>query len=881
MADDVAVADQTEDPETEEQGEAFDPAAMPLGTFAAFPVSDEKEWLPYLEDQDPGEDTLTQVQSNAIDAMVKAVAQCQPTARRLEVQAAWRKELMDRGFHDLKPTDNYGWEISGSDSKNKFGPYGSSVVKGHYATNVIGAHNDILVSALTRDIPRTQVFPTKPGDGGCQTAADAGNKYKHFIAHDNDYPERMSEVARFFCTDGRSTGYMAPWADAQNWGFEDDTPEVVPETEGAADETNAALDDTNSEPGDTEGEAEAQPAAAPAAKPKRPRIRSLLKIYGVLSDKCPIMAKDQRAMPWRQIADEWDIAVTKATFPWVADEITGGGMSIAEVALDRVARCTINLALQRTTGDSIMRDCTVTFTWLRPEMYMDESCPKALRGWFWKTFPKGFLAVHAGNQLAFARNESMDEVLVTMHSRSGNGQNRRSMTEAFVNPQLRLNNWVDYIDEVFRKTTPRVGLRSDVWNVDAMRSSSVRVGVYEPFMLPPGEDANQTVVPFPMPGHQPSLPDFIKYFASELAELLTGASSTLTAADSDDPETLGQSRMKNGNAMGRLGESWRAMDGGAAKLTELGIRWAARVQPETAAVDSILPGEGRLSVKIADLQGGDIVCYPEADANFPETWAEREARWTEIFSAAGTGNQFAIELMNDPRNAALFKQFMPEGTVIPGADAVEKQQGEFEVLLKGAPMPNPKKALLEAVLQKGASTIRQLQMQQEQQPDQPLPELEQAQQMMQQAQQMLQGMPDEVSSVPVRADGSENDAVEALVCLGMINSPEGRRLSVSKKPDDVNAWKNLMMHWQEHDASAKQQEQKNQKPLVPKVSATVAVDKLAPAAQATALQEMGLPVQAGDVEQPLAPHEVIRETEGVNPQGVPTKEKISMSGKQL
>lgn len=867
MAMDAEVVDQHEGEEKEKKKDEFDPASMPLGTFAAFPVSDEKEWLPYDEGGDNGEDSLTQEQTNAIDAMVKAVAQCEPTARRLEVQNAWRQELMDRGFHDLRPADNYGWEINGSDTKSRYGPYGSGVIKGHYPTNVIGVHNDILVSALTRDVPRAEIFPAKPDDDGCITAADAANKYKHFIAHDNDFPERAAEIARLMCTDGRVLGYMAPWADAQRWGYEDETPAVVPENEDQG--------------------AEAAPAS------KRPRIRSLLQIFGKLNDKCPIMANDSRKMAWRQISDEWDKAITKATFPWVADKITGGGSGIAEISLDRVARQTINLALQRTTGDSILRDCTVMFSWLRPEMYMDDSCPKEMRSWFWTTFPKGFLAIHAGDTMCLARNESMDEVLVGMHSRSGKGQNRRSMTEAYVNPNLRLNTWVDYIDEVFRKTTPRVGLRSDVWDIDKMRSSSVRVGVYEPFVLPPGEDANMTMVQFPMPTHQPSLPDFIKYFAGELAELLTGASSTLTAADTDDPETLGQSRLKNGNAMGRLSESYKALGGGLAQLTVLGIRWAPRVQPATASVDSILPGKGRLSVKIADLQGGDIVGYTEGDANFPETWEQREARWSEIFSAAGAGNQFAVELMSDPRNAALFKQFMPEGTVIPGADAVEKQRGEFEVLLKTEPMPNPKKALLEAVLTKGASMIRQLQMQQQAQPGapgqqlpgQPAPasaELKQAQDMMQQAQQMLQGMPDQVSSVPVRADGSENDAVEALVCLGMINSPEGRRLSVAKKPEDKAAWANLMLHWNEHTASAKQQETKNQKPLVPKVSATVAVDKLAPAAQATALQEMGLPITGPqDVEQPLEPHEVTRKTTGVSPTGAPTEETISMSGKDL
>jgi len=865
MAEELLDPPVTEDEnETTEPQEEFDPASMPLGTFAAFPVSDQKEWLPFLKDitGDDDEDTLTLEQTNAVNAMVEQVALCQPTARRLEVQNAWRQEMMDRGFHNLKPADNYGWEIDGSDSKSKFGPYGSAVVKGHYPTSVIGAHNDILVSALTRDVPRTQIFPGQPGNGGSITAADGANKYKHFIAHDNDYPERCAEIARFFCTDGRALGYMAPWADAQQWGFEDDTPPVVPETEGGGSEQGTG----NSEPA--------------AAAPKRPRIRSLLKIYGKLSDKCPIMAAGQRQMPWRQISDEWDKAIVKGMMPWITDQIEGCG-NFADIALDRIARCTVNLALQRTTGDSLLRDVTVTFTWMRPEMYMDDTCPKTLRGWFWKTFPKGFLAVHAGKQLGFVRNESMDEVLVGMHARSGTGQNRRSLTEAMVNPQLRLNNWVDLIDEFFRKTIPRVGLRSDVWNVDKMRSSSVRVGTIEPFMLPPGEDANATMVAFPMPTHQASLPDFIRYFAGELAELLTGAMPTLSASSNDDPETLGQSRLQNGNAMGRLGESWKSLCGGIAKLTELGIRWAARVQPDDASVDSILPGKGRLSVKIADLQGGDIVAYPEGDANFPETWAEREARWNEIFSAAGAGNEFAIELMNDPRNAALFKQFMPEGTVIPSADAVEKQQGEFEVLLKGAPTPNPKKALLEATIEKGKQQIRLLEVEQMKTPDQPLPQLQQAQEMMQQAAQLLQGLPDEVSSVPVRADGSENDAVEALVCLGMINSPEGRRLSVSEKKEDKDAWANLMLHWQEHDASAKQQEAKNQKPLVPKVTATVAVDKLAPPAQATALGEIGLPVTPQDVTQPLEPHEVTRTTTGVTPTGVPTEEKISMSGKTL
>lgn len=880
--DDATIDETAEAEDLDQELDEFDPASMPLGTFAAFPVSDQDEYIPLKKDAMPGEFSLTMQQENAIDAMVKAVAQCEPTARRLEVQNAWRQELMDRGFHNLKPADNYGWDISGSQrGQRDQGPYSNSLVNGYYPTNVIGPHNDILVAALTRDTPSARGFPVDPSDDKDITAADAGNEYKHFLAHDCNFAQKMSETARYFCTDDRALWWMAPWADAQKWGYEDDTAPVVPETEGEAD-------------------------ADPQPTQKRPRIRSLLKVYGKLSDKCPISADDQRSMPWRQIADEWDIAITKSTFPWIADEITGGGMGIAEIALDRVARQTVKLALQRTTGDSITREVTVLATWLRPEMYMDESCPKALRSWFWTTFPKGYVAFHAGKKLAFVRNEGMDEVLHGLHSRSGNGQNRRSLTEAGINTQLRLNNWVDLIDEFFRKCVPRVGLDATVWSVDKMRDSSVRVGVYEPANRPQdGVALSETMVQFPMPTHQPALPDFIKYFAGELMEMQTGAVPSLSANVQDDQDTLGQSILQNGNAMCRLTECWKALCDGVAIVTGLGVRWAARVQPDDGEVNSVLPGGKRINVKIADMQGGDVVFHPEGDANFPESWAQRQARWMEAVKEAGAGNEFYAALIADPRNAAQAKQFMPPGTVIAVADPVEKQEGEFEVLLATGPIPNPKKAALEILLQQLTKQINQSQMLMQaaqmvqagqgspqmqetvkKMPPQVLAQIPQHVQQLQgqlaQGQQQLQALPDQISSVPVRADGSEDDATEALVCFGKMNSAEGRRLSVSKDQSEMAAWQNLHMHWQQHTDSAKDQKAKNQQPLVPKVSATVAVDKLPPAVQTEALKEIGLPVTEEDMNVPLQPHEVTTETEGIDPQtGLPTKQKVSESGKKL
>ena len=62
---------------------AFDPASLPLGTFAAFDVSDQPNWT----NQD-GDNQLSIEQKSAIKAMVDAASRADSVARRIEVQGA-------------------------------------------------------------------------------------------------------------------------------------------------------------------------------------------------------------------------------------------------------------------------------------------------------------------------------------------------------------------------------------------------------------------------------------------------------------------------------------------------------------------------------------------------------------------------------------------------------------------------------------------------------------------------------------------------------------------------------------------------------------------------------------------------------------------------
>lgn len=842
----------------EDQKSTFDPSKFPLGSIAACDVSDQPTWIPKESTVD-SEYKYTEEQQNAIAAMVDSVSKAESQARRLEIEGSWKLRLMDRGFHYIFPMKGGGWTIQSPNAQRNEGVFAFNDRNGRHPVNVIGSKNDIIVSQLTCEVPKVEIFPKFPNNDASVTAAAAGNKFKHFIEQDACFQERISEAARLYCTDDRVAWYMRPVADAQSFGYEDETPPVVPETEG-----DAAL---------PTGEDGGEEVDAPSEQ-KTPRIRMVLSVFGKLEHKCPIVVDTNRRMAYQQIYEEWDVATARATYPWVRKNIKGGDNGIAEVVFDRMARSSIKLALRATvtTGDSLLRDCTIQRTWLRPEMFMDDSCPDDLQGWFYKTFPKGLMVVYAGSQMTMGRNESSDEVLTVTHSRTGSGQNRRAITEAYAGSNMRLNNWVELSDEYFRKGIPREFMDDVAFNVPALRASSARVGVIEPFQAVPGVDP-ATLHFSTTPATPPqSLAEAINYFAGDLAEELTGATPALAGDVDNNDGTFGAAKMRNGASKTRLSEPWWSLCLALCSATEQGIEWSARVQPEDSEVDRIIPGKGRLRTKIAQLKGG-VLAFPGSNANFPESWDDREARMTEMVNEAPT-NPLINGIVSLPSNAPFLKDAIRMDLEIPGVASAEKQEGEFEILLNTAPQPNPQLVKLQQSIAEGIE-LQQKEASTGQPPD------PQSAAVLQQMQTAEKTLPPLVSSVPVRQDDSEEHTIEAAVTLKMILSPEGRRLSHSEEQKDKDAFQNLLLHRQEHMAVAKQLASANAPPpLAPKASMTVAIDKLPPNEQASALQHMGIPADPANFQNDLVPHEETTEVEQQTPLGK-VKKTTSLSGKGL
>lgn len=852
MAEDLLeLPEETEQQSTEPEQ---DETALPLGTYAPFDISDKKEWT--KADLDKVEGGALRLAENG-RAMVEAAAKRESLARRLEVSRAWDLELKDRGFYRNIPTKGGGWEIYGQNAN--LGIYGSSAASSWYDLPILSVHNDIIVNALARDMPKTEFDQKDDSDEAITTAAEA-NKIKLIIAALAGYEEALRKIARTFCTDERAVAYIRPVADGQTFGFEEDD-DAVPEADNAA----------------------------PEQKPHRkPNIRPVLSIHGKLSHKCQIACDDDAQSPYQIIADEYDTAGERATFPWIAQQIEGGGAGIAEIELDRVARASAKVALMGpySTGQANTEQTTRLMCWLTPKMYYDDSCEAGARDWFLENFPNGSLWVYAGTELAFCRWEAWQEVLVPMHARTGKGQNRRSLTEAYAGANMVLNNLFDLMVKFFTSTVPRTFYDAAVFNVPQLRNSGNIPGRKEPFAANKVTPNVAPILNDPMPTHQPALPDTITWLSGPMAQLLTGAQLTLQGAQNEEGEqgTLGEAKMDNDSAMTRLSEPWGSICRGFSDVTLKAVRWMARVAPEEV-FDRTVKDEGRIRAEMTKINA-DLLVVTDTNTNFPESWTEREERVWQLIQEMPK-NPFVAGIMMSPANATVIKDAARMGLTIPGAASWEKQEGEFAILLNGQPQKNPKIAEIDIQIQKlkvemekGADDVKQRQVTGQPIDPKEVQMLEQGLQAIQQLTQQKQQLPPLVSTVQVRDDGSQENAIEAACCLERMISPEGRRLANSANVREKLAFANLHLHWAEEMAAAKKTAAQNQKPVEPEARVTLAVDKMPGAVQAELLSKIGIAADPASFDE-MGPHEVTHEVEGVNESGAKEKVTTSLVGKKL
>lgn len=859
------------DPENEQQEDGAEdepkgPTLTPLvfpngyipGRYAAFPVSP----FPIY-----GPDELGKYKT-AISDLSETCTRADSSARVWEVLQAWEARLFSRGYHFLQG-GRKGWGMFGA--VNGGSASGAEIMQSNnsgklFPCNVYAAREDKIVAALSREVPGLTFVPKRDSDPMDQTAADSKKDYLKVWMTESEIAEGVGQISQFLYTDGCSLLYTGSWADQQAWGTE--TPDVKPEGFGAPVPEGVTPE--------TENQDEQPPVQA--EDEEKPAIRETTKIYGKLERKVPMYADKQSQMPWVRLSIEENVNTLKERYVWIEDKITAGSTIGGAEQMDRSARINVRLAVQMSTssGDSWQQDSTETMTWYRPSQYRAIK-DKDVRALFYETFPDGLLVVHAGGELAFVRNESMDKHISIIHAKHGSGQNRRSIGSNYLPMQKILNANISLIDRYFRSTVARKFHDSEAINSEAIAGQSNDPAKSTPVLLKAGQSIDTVTGVEKVPTPTNGIFEFVQWLIDGAPEAMDGASPAMFGME--DADTFGATKLNRDSALQVFSMPWRRICFGIAKAAEQAAECAADNRQTNIAFN--IPGQDKLEIELSKLQG-NALCYPES-LEIPQTIAEQEAQMAELLE---NGKNVAIyqAIANDPRNLVEFGKFPSLANLeIPGLDSVEQQQGEFELLMQSGPLPNPAIAQLAQQIDAITAQIQQGMTH----PEAQTPEGQEAMQKLQQSlpqlqqqlQQMQQAQPN-VASVPVAQDGSENHAIHAAITLGFMTSAAGRKLKFGN--DEQKAiFQNFTLHWEEHVEMG----QKLTPPKELEFKGSLAVDpsKFSPEVQSKIFQAAGLQVSpeeaTGDAS--LQAHEVTTEREGVGPDGVPVKQKIAMVGKGL
>lgn len=781
---------------------------------------------------------LLKDEKEALSELCEIAGRTDPASRRITVEQCWRAQLYQRGYQKLIPMKRGGWSLPGAGTA-----YGTGKVEHNAADNgqinIYGRDHDIIVSALTSEIPKVRFFPHQTSQATDVTAADAANAYKYFFTSSNCMGEKLGEVASSFWTDGTAVAFTRSVQSAE-FGFvsTSEVDPVIPETEGHN---------------------------APLVTSDTPRIRSVVTIYNALCSKVPTSVKHQKDMQFIGLFWEEDEAISKATFPGCAPQIKPASTGVAEIELDRTARLNVqmNMGVGYTTGDTLERQTTRAMWFLRPSMFMEYS-KNETQDLFTRLstkFPQGVLVEWAGAELCQAVSLNPDDHLCIVHSNPGAGQNRRSLGHSTISVQDRLNRLSDLAMDFFTRTVPRRYYDAEAFDLEAMAQQSNLPGADTPFLSQPNKPVSELIFQDPAIQAQPQMLEFMDKLEGQYSQDMSGALPSLFGGASDT-NTVGNALLQRNQALQRISYCWGRMKHLVCCVTKQAVQQEAKNGNDS--ISDTVKGVGRIQLEVADLRG-NVLCYSESDSSIPECWAQKQGLFLEAIEQS-LQNPFYQGLISVPANARIIKDGIGMSELnVPGAASTEKQQAEFDLLKKNGPVPNPQLQAIQQHIAKGQALLTHS-------PGDP--EITQG---LQQLQQQAQSLPPEVSTVAVMQDASEEHAVEAAACQQWLISPEGRTY---KNGDEQqrDAWQNIHLHWEEHSSMAA----KLAPPQPPqaKASVTVAVDKLPPNVQAQLLQEYGLEAKPEDFEQGQT-HEISTESETPTTDGGKVKQVVSISGAPL
>lgn len=764
------------------------------------------------------EDLPPELQKALVD-LVKDAVRPDELPRRREILKTRKAHLFWKGQQHLwydevlgdlqypSTASGVSYSVEGADDQPRF----------TYVLNLYQPYGLTLIAALSQAVPEVRLWPTSSTSENDITTAKASSKVIEFIERNNDPKRILREIALHLFCGGKVGSYSRFVIDGQRFGFRDQDI-IGQKTIDTAPETLQCAACGFQEPTSTAGSQNCPVCGRPAqvvptqtaqvpmkqGTEKLPNGQEVIEIVGSLELKTPIWAKCQNDFPYLVWSTEVHEAKLKSIYPKAAMKMDASGPG--EQDYERLARLQTSEGGQGDRmpyvglGDT-QKLKTFHRAWLRPwlfEQIKDDAVKKQLQ----ELFPNGVFVAMAGDAYCESREESMDDHWRVAHAMPGDGQDRPGLGESIIPVQEIFNDEANLTVETHEYGIPSQFVDSEVLDIEALEEQTTEPGAIYPVKRIPGQPVEAGFYSTP----QASLPadqvKFMDLLFGPIPQFMTGAFPALQGSEQDQKTAAGQA-MQRDQALGRIGLPWATMRNFYAETMLLCFNCFQKNRKQDVATaildesDEFVPE----TIHIQDLKG-QVTVYPEADENFPTSWAQKGAALQRLATTVGDSPQ-GQKILSTPGNIALMKNLNGlEELEDPDEDSRLKQYREIYELMQAAPIPG----------------------QEIPGPDgQPIP-----------------GQPQ--SSVPIDPD-TDNNAVEAEVCLVWINSAKGQAMKKSQ-PD---GFMNVKLHFMAHQQVLKMAAQNAVQPKPPAVTLALKGADITPEGVAqVAEKDFGVQIQPQD-----------------------------------
>ena len=382
---------------------------------------------------------------------------------------------------------------------------------------------------------------------------------------------------------------------------------------------------------------------------------------------------------WLIHEEEIHEAKARHDYPKYWDLIRGGD-SNSEYTFDRYAR-----AQYENMGELSQYYVTIRKLWLTPAAYPVIGS-KEQADLLASLYPKGLLAVYAGDRLLFCEEGVLDDVWTLSFNPLYQRVYGDPLGKALIPLQEEANELFQLEVETVKYAIPQAYADPQYFDFEAYKQSRAMPGSVSPLKAPPGGSLSNVF----LDTKTASLPKEVEALDSKIEQLfqfVSGVLPSVFGGPSSGSKTLGEYEQSRNQALQRLGIPWLVVVTMYSKMMAKAVK---HYRDELLEDEYIVEEKGdsfiNTWIRKSEAQAGKVGrVVPEVSEQLPLSWAQKT---DVLMNLIQLNNDMLGAWLTHPENIGKMAEYIGiDDLYIPGEDQRNKQLGEIAKILSMAQIP--------------------------------------------------------------------------------------------------------------------------------------------------------------------------------------------------